>query len=170
VHRQAIAGLLWSLQFYAYDVERWLHGDDPAVPPPAERLTGRNAHWQHLQVEDVISMPDAWEYPWFAAWDLAFQSVALAHVDADQAKQQLKLLVKDWYMHPSGQMPAYEWAFSDLNPPLHAWATLQVYKTERKMHGRSDRNFLERVFHKLLLNFTWWVNRVDVEGNNLFEG
>lgn len=170
IHRQAIAGLLWTFQFYAYDVARWLDGDDPHLPPPAERQTGRNAHWRHVQIEDVISMPDAWEYPWFAAWDLAFHCVALAHVDPDLAKAQLKLLVKEWYQHPNGQIPAYEWAFSDLNPPVHAWATYQVFKTERKLKGAGDRLFLERVFHKLLINFAWWVNRVDAEGNSIFEG
>lgn len=168
IQRQAAAGLLWSLHYYHYDVDRWLKGD--AVPPPAGRETGRNAHWRHVDVADVISMPDAWEYPWFAAWDLAFHAVAIASVDIDQAKNQLKLMVKEWYQHPNGQLPAYEWAFSDLNPPVHAWATYQIFKIERRQRGVGDRVFLERVFHKLLINFAWWVNRRDLEGNNLFEG
>ncbi|MEO5729751.1 MAG: glucosidase, partial [Byssovorax sp.] len=168
IHRQASAGLIWTMQFYNYDVETWLRGDQMAAP--ASRLTGRNADWRHLSVADVISMPDAWEYPWFAAWDLAFHTLAMASVDIDQAKAQLKLMVKEWYQHPSGQIPAYEWEFNDLNPPVHAWAAYQIYKIERKQKGKADRNFLERVFHKLLINFTWWVNKRDLEGNNLFEG
>ncbi len=168
IHRQASAGLIWTMQFYNYDVETWLRGDQ--MPAPASRLKGRNADWRHLSVADVISMPDAWEYPWFAAWDLAFHSLAMASVDIDQAKAQLKLMVKEWYQHPSGQIPAYEWEFNDLNPPVHAWAAYQIYKIERKQKGKADRNFLERVFHKLLINFTWWVNKRDLEGNNLFEG
>jgi hypothetical protein len=168
IHRQACAGLFWTLQFYHYDVDRWLDGD--RVRPPAARARGRNWDWRHLQVADVISMPDAWEYPWFAAWDLAFHTLALASVDIDLAKTQLKLMVKEWYQHPSGQIPAYEWEFSDLNPPVHAWATYQIYKIERRQRGRGDRNFLERVYHKLLVNFAWWVNKRDQEGNNVFEG
>ncbi|AKT37068.1 MGH1-like glycoside hydrolase domain-containing protein [Chondromyces crocatus] len=168
IHRQASAGLLWSMQFYAYDVDVWLRGD--AIPPPEERLGGRNAHWRHLSIADVISMPDAWEYPWFAAWDLAFQAVALSSIDMELAKGQLKLLVKEWYQHPNGQIPAYEWELSDLNPPVHAWATFQLYKIERAQRGVGDKVFLERVFHKLLINFAWWVNRRDVQGNNVFEG
>lgn len=168
IHRQASAGLLWSLQFYNYDVDTWLSGD--ALPPPRERLRGRNAEWRHVSVADVISMPDKWEYPWFAAWDLAFHCLAMASVDIDQAKSQLKLMVKEWYQHPNGQIPAYEWEFSDLNPPVHAWAAYQIYKFERRQTGRGDRVFLERVFHKLLINFAWWVNKRDAEGNNLFEG
>ncbi|MFT3766589.1 MAG: glucosidase [Minicystis sp.] len=168
IHRQASAGLLWSLQFYNYDVDVWLKGD--SLPPPAARLKGRNWDWRHVSVADVISMPDKWEYPWFAAWDLAFHSLAMASVDIDQAKSQLKLMVKEWYQHPNGQIPAYEWEFSDLNPPVHAWAAYQIYKIERKQTGRGDRVFLERVFHKLLINFAWWVNKRDVEGNNVFEG
>jgi len=169
IHRQSAAGLLWSLQFYNFDVDAWLKGD-AAAPPPAARLRGRNEDWRHVSVADVISMPDKWEYPWFAAWDLAFHALAMAPVDIDQAKAQLKLVVKEWYQHPNGQIPAYEWEFSDLNPPVHAWAAYQIYKIERKQRGKGDRVFLERVFHKLLINFAWWVNKRDVEGNNLFEG
>ena len=168
IHRQAAAGLLWSLQFYHYDVDIWLRGD--SVAPPAARVRGRNRDWRHVSVADVISMPDAWEYPWFAAWDLAFHTVAMASVDIDLAKAQLKLMVKEWYQHPNGQIPAYEWEFSDLNPPVHAWATYQIYKIERRQRGVGDRVFLERVFHKLLINFAWWVNKRDAEGNNIFEG
>ena len=168
IHRQASAGLIWTMQFYNYDVDTWLKGDQHAPPPG--RGKGRNAGWRHVSVADVISMPDAWEYPWFAAWDLAFHSLAMASVDIDQAKAQLKLMVKEWYQHPNGQIPAYEWEFSDLNPPVHAWAAYQIYKIERKQKGKADRNFLERVFHKLLINFTWWVNKRDQEGNNVFEG
>ncbi|HYB54248.1 MAG TPA: glucosidase, partial [Thermoanaerobaculia bacterium] len=170
VQRQAAAGLLWSKQFYHYDVARWLKGDPDGPPPPAERQQGRNHEWTHLYNADVISMPDKWEYPWFAAWDLAFHCVTLAIVDPHFAKQQLVLLLREWYMHPNGQLPAYEWAFGDVNPPVHAWAAWRVYKIERKRRGRADRNFLERVFHKLLLNFTWWVNRKDAAGNNIFQG
>jgi hypothetical protein len=168
IHRQASAGLLWSLQFYHYDVDVWLRGD--GLPQPESRTEGRNADWRHVSVADVISMPDTWEYPWFAAWDLAFHAVALASVDIDQAKTQLKLMVKEWYQHPNGQVPAYEWELSDLNPPVHAWATYQVYKIERRQRGVGDRVFLERVFHKLLINFAWWVNKRDHRGKNVFEG
>jgi hypothetical protein len=170
VMRQAIAGLLWSKQFYHYDVSRWLHGDVQEPDPPRERLRGRNHEWGHLYNADVISMPDKWEYPWYAAWDLAFHCVPLALVDAEFAKQQLILMLREWYMHPNGQLPAYEWAFGDVNPPVHAWAAWRVYKIEKKRRGAGDRRFLERVFHKLLLNFTWWVNRKDAEGNNVFQG
>ena len=170
VMRQALAGLLWSKQFYQYDVSRWLKGDPEGAPPPRQRLTGRNHAWTHLYNADVISMPDKWEYPWYAAWDLAFHCVALALVDATFAKEQLILMLREWYMHPNGQLPAYEWCFGDVNPPVHAWAAWRVYKIERKRTGVGDRRFLERVFHKLLLNFTWWVNRKDTEGNNVFEG
>ena len=168
IHRQAAAGLLWTMQFYHYDVDVWLRGDN--LPPPAERSSGRNAHWRHVSIADVISMPDKWEYPWFAAWDLAFHALALSAVDIELAKSQLKLLVKEWYQHPNGQLPAYEWELSDLNPPVHAWATYQLYKIERKQRGVGDKLFLERVFHKLLINFAWWVNKRDVAGNNVFEG
>jgi hypothetical protein len=170
VMRQAFAGLLWSKQFYHYDVRRWLEGDPACPPPPPERRRGRNHEWLHLYNEDVVSMPDKWEYPWYAAWDLAFHMIPLALVDADFAKSQLILFLREWYMHPNGQIPAYEWAFGDVNPPVHAWAALRVYRIERRIHGRGDRDFLERVFHKLLLNFTWWVNRKDAEGKNVFQG
>jgi hypothetical protein len=166
VLRQALAGMLWSKQFFHYDVRRWLDGDPAGPPPPDSRRHGRNQEWLHLYNADVISMPDKWEYPWYAAWDLAFHCVALAHVDPEFAKEQLILLCREWYMHPNGQLPAYEWAFGDVNPPVHAWAALRVYE----IAGDRDFHFLERVFQKLLLNFTWWVNRKDSEGNNLFEG
>jgi hypothetical protein len=169
VMRQAFAGLLWSKQSYHYDVRRWLEGD-PASLPPAGRLDGRNREWRHLYNEDVISMPDKWEYPWYAAWDLAFHTIPLALVDPDFAKAQLILFLREWYMHPNGQIPAYEWSFGDVNPPVHAWAALRVYRIERRLRGRGDREFLEKVFHKLLLNFTWWVNRKDAEGRNVFQG
>ena len=170
VMRQAIGGLLWSKQYYHYVVEKWLDGDPKTPPPPAERRLGRNRDWKHLYNADVISMPDKWEYPWYAAWDLAFHCVPLALVDVEFAKEQLVLLLREWYMHPNGQLPAYEWAFGDVNPPVHAWAAWRVYKIEKRLHGSGDRKFLERIFHKLMLNFTWWVNRKDAEGNNIFEG
>jgi len=170
VMRQALAGLLWSKQFYSYEVSRWLKGDPSEPPPPPERQHGRNHEWTHLYNADVISMPDKWEYPWYAAWDLAFHCVPLALVDSDFAKEQLILLLREWYMHPNGQLPAYEWAFGDVNPPVHAWAAWRVYKIEEKRRGKGDRKFLERVFHKLMLNFTWWVNRKDAEGRNIFQG
>jgi hypothetical protein len=170
VMRQAFGGLLWSKQFYHYDVARWLRGDPANGEPPRERQRGRNHEWTHLYNADVISMPDKWEYPWYAAWDLAFHCVALALVDPTFAKEQLILLLREWYMHPNGQLPAYEWAFGDVNPPVHAWAAWRVYKIEEKRRGRADRQFLARVFHKLLLNFTWWVNRKDTEGRNVFQG
>ncbi|HWC98623.1 MAG TPA: hypothetical protein VG456_17810 [Candidatus Sulfopaludibacter sp.] len=170
IMRQAFAGLLWSKQFYHYVVRDWLRGD-PAFPrPPATRLLGRNHEWGHLYNSDVISMPDKWEYPWYAAWDLAFHAVPLALIDPEFAKDQLVLMLREWYMHPNGQLPAYEWNLSDVNPPVHAWAAWRVYKIEQKRRGKPDRAFLERVFHKLLLNFTWWVNRKDTEGRNIFEG
>ncbi len=170
VMRQALGGLLWGKQFYHYDVQTWLEGDPAYPPPPAARLNGRNHNWIHLYNHDVISMPDNWEYPWYAAWDLAFHCVTLALVDPDFAKSQLILLLREWYMHPNGQLPAYEWAFSDVNPPVHAWAAWRVYKIEKRRRGRGDRAFLERVFQKLMLNFTWWVNRKDATGANIFEG
>ncbi len=170
VMRQSFAGLLWSKQYYHYVVREWLAGD-PAMPPPAaERLSGRNHAWEHLYNADVISMPDKWEYPWYAAWDLAFHMVPLALVDSDFAKEQLILMLREWYMHPNGQLPAYEWNLADVNPPVHAWAAWRVYKIEKKRRGIGDTAFLERVFHKLLLNFTWWVNRKDAEGRNVFQG
>ncbi len=170
VMRQALGGLLWSKQFYHYDVRRWLEGDPGLPPPPPERLRGRNHEWTHLYNADVLSVPDKWEYPWYAAWDLAFHCVALALVDPDFAKEQLVLFLREWYMHPNGQLPAYEWSLGDVNPPVHAWAAWRVYKIEQRCRGTADRAFLERVFHKLLLNFTWWVNRKDAEGLNIFQG
>jgi hypothetical protein len=170
VMRQSFAGLLWSKQFYHYVQEEWLHGDPAGPPPPAERLHGRNKDWPHLFNADVISMPDKWEYPWYAAWDLAFHCVPLALLDSEFAKEQLVLLLREWYMHPNGQLPAYEWSFGDVNPPVHAWAAWRVYKIDKKQRGCGDRAFLVRVFHKLLLNFTWWVNRKDTEGLNIFQG
>jgi hypothetical protein len=170
VMRQALGGLLWSKQFYHFDVNRWLKSDPAGPQPPRERHDGRNKEWRHLYNADVISMPDKWEYPWYAAWDSAFHCIALALVDADFAKEQLLLMTREWYMHPNGQLPAYEWAFGDVNPPVHGWAAWRVYKLEKKRRGVGDRKFLERVFHKLLLNFTWWVNRKDAEGRNVFQG
>ncbi len=170
IQRQAFAGLLWSKQFYFYDVRTWLEGDPVGPAPPAERLSGRNHDWPHLYNSDILSMPDTWEYPWYASWDLAFHTVAMALVDPDFAKQQLVLLLREWYQHPNGQLPAYEWNFDNVNPPVHAWAAWRVYRIEQRVRGRADRAFLERVFQKLLLNFTWWVNRKDRQGLNLFEG
>jgi hypothetical protein len=166
VMRQAFAGMLWGKQFYNYDVERWLRGDPGQPLPPPSRLSGRNAGWRHLYNHDVVSMPDKWEYPWYAAWDLAFHCVTLAHVDAELAKEQLRLITREWYMHPNGQLPAYEWNFGDVNPPVHAVAALAVYELD----GARDREWLERVFHKLLLGFTWWANVKDPEGDHLFGG
>jgi len=170
VMMQALAGMLWSKQHYHYEVERWLEGDPAEPSPPPERKNGRNCQWRHMFASDVISMPDKWEYPWFASWDLAFHCIPLAIVDSDFAKQQLILLLREWYMHPNGQIPAYEWAFGDANPPVHAWSALRVFRIEKKRKGQGDYEFLERVFHKLLLNFTWWVNRKDQEGRHLFQG
>ncbi|MBK8240060.1 MAG: glucosidase [Deltaproteobacteria bacterium] len=171
VQRQAFAGLVWSKQFYHYDVRQWLEGDPDQPPPPGDRRGGRNSNWRHLNNADVISMPDTWEYPWYASWDLAFHCLPLAMIDPEFAKAQLVLLTREWYMHPSGQLPAYEWAFDDVNPPVHAWAAWRVFKIEEKHHGgRGDLAFLEGVFHKLMLNFTWWVNRKDGEGHNIFQG
>jgi len=170
VMRQSFAGVLWSKQFYHYVVEDWLNGDPTPPKPPAERLKGRNHEWKHLYNADVISMPDKWEYPWYAAWDLAFHCIPLALVDSDFAKEQLVLMLREWYMHPNGQLPAYEWAFGDVNPPVHAWAAWRVYKIDKKRNGVGDTLFLKRVFQKLLLNFTWWVNRKDADGMNIFQG
>ena len=170
VQRQAFAGLLWTKQFYNFVVETWLKGDPGQPQPPAARLQGRDAQWVHLYNEDVISMPDKWEYPWYAAWDLAFHAIPLALVDPEFAMAQLKLFLREWYMHPNGQVPAYEWALGDVNPPVHAWACWRVYQIHRKLTGTPDYAFLESVFHKLLLNFTWWVNRKDSMGSNIFEG
>ena len=170
VQRQAFAGMLWSKQFYYYVIEDWLKGDPAGPQPPESRAGGRNNEWIHLFNDDILSMPDKWEYPWFATWDLAFHVIVFAMIDPDFAKPQLSRLTREWYMHPNGQLPAYEWAFGDVNPPVHAWAAWRVYKIEQKMYGRTDRDFLERVFQKLLLNFTWWVNRKDAEGKNIFQG
>ncbi|GIH06745.1 glucosidase [Rhizocola hellebori] len=166
VARAGIAGLMWGKQFYHFDVSRWLDGDPGSSPPPAGHREGRNSAWRHMSSFDVISMPDKWEYPWFAAWDLAFHCVAIAHVDPQFAKEQMLLLLKDWYLHPNGQIPAYEWAFGDVNPPVHAWASLKIFELD----GSRDYEFLGHIMHKMLLNFTWWVNRKDSNGNNLFEG
>jgi hypothetical protein len=171
VERQAFAGMIWSKQYYHYDITRWLEGDPLQPPPPDDRRNGRNYEWTHLNNADIISMPDKWEYPWYAAWDLAFHCITLALVDADFAKEQLVLLTREWYMQPSGQLPAYEWELSDVNPPVHAWAAWRVFQIDRKQRGDcGDTSFLERVFHKLLLNFTWWVNRKDAQGRNIFLG
>ncbi|WP_297836272.1 glucosidase [Pseudomonas sp.] len=170
VQRQALAGLLWSKQLYYFDVNRWLNGDSTQPPPPPERAGIRNTHWRHLSNFDIVSMPDKWEYPWYASWDLAFQAVAFGLIDPVFAKDQLLLLVKDRFMHPNGQLPAYEWRFDDANPPVHAWASWRVYQQEKQLTGVGDLDFLERVFHKLLLNFSWWVNRKDAEGRNVFQG
>jgi Glycosyl hydrolase family 63 C-terminal domain len=171
VQRQAFAGMVWSKQFFYFDIPEWLRGDPGQPAPPADRRRGRNREWTHLNNADIISMPDKWEYPWYAAWDLAFHTLALAIIDTDFAKEQLQLLTREWYMHPNGQIPAYEWAFGDVNPPVHAWATWRVFQMDRKQHGgKGDLAFLEGVFHKLMLNFTWWVNRKDAEGRNVFQG
>jgi hypothetical protein len=174
VLRQAGAGMLWCKQFYHYDVQRWLDGDATQPAPPPQRKAGRNSEWGHVSNHDVISMPDSWEYPWYASWDLAFHAVALAHLDPTYAKSQLLLLCREWYMHPNGQLPAYEWDFGDVNPPVQAWAAMGVWRIDsehRAAHGLApDNDFLERIFHKMLINFTWWVNRKDSEGNNVFEG
>jgi hypothetical protein len=166
VMRQAFAGMIWSQQFYHFDVSRWLAGDPAQPPPPATHSRGRNSGWRHVNCHDVIAMPDKWEYPWFAAWDLAFHCVVLAHIDPAAAKHQLLLLCREWYMHPNGQLPAYEWDFGDVNPPVQAWAVLTVFRID----GGTDFQFLARAFHKLLINFTWWVNRKDALGDNVFEG
>jgi mannosylglycerate hydrolase MGH1-like protein len=169
VQRQALAGMIWSRQYYGYDVPRWLVGDPGQPPPPPQRENGRNREWLHLNNADVISMPDTWEYPWYAAWDLAFHCLPLAQIDAEFAKDQLVLLTREWYMHPNGQLPAYEWSFSDVNPLVHAWATWRVFEVDRQQRGDAgDLIFLKRVFHKLLLNYTWWVNRKDSHQWNIF--
>ncbi|MDB5559477.1 MAG: hypothetical protein JWQ36_2411, partial [Enterovirga sp.] len=171
VFRQAAAGLIWSKQFYRYDVRLWLDGDSLQPRPPRERRQGRNVTWQHLATADILLMPDKWEYPWFAAWDLAFHCIPMALLDPDFAKKQLLLLTREWLMHPNGQLPAYEWEFGDANPPVHAWAAFRVFEIDRQSRGgRGDVAFLEGVFHKLLINFTWWVNRKDAEGRNVFQG
>lgn len=170
IQRQAYAGMMWSKQFYYYNIRNWLHGDPGRMKPSEMRKKGRNSHWQHLYNHDILSMPDKWEYPWYAAWDLAFHCIPIARIDADFAKGQLLLLLKERYMHPNGQIPAYEWNFSDVNPPVHAWAVLRVFQIDRDQSGKPDYIFLKKAFHKLLMNFTWWVNRKDTEGNNVFEG
>jgi len=166
--RNALAGMIWTKQFFHYDVDRWLRGDQ--IPASKQRLKGRNSHWRHFKAHDVISMPDCWEYPWFAAWDLAYHCVPLALIDIGFAKQQIELMLKETYLHPNGQIPAYEWKFDDVNPPVHAFGTLKVFRAERIKYGKGDLNFLQRVFHKLLLNYGWWINRKDQEGKNVFEG
>ena len=170
VQRQALAGMLWNKQCYHYDVTQWLEGDSGQPAPPPERKSGRNHEWTHINIGDVLSMPDKWEYPWFAAWDLAFHCITHALIDPDFAKRQLILLAREWYMHPNGQLPAYEWAFSDVNPPVHALAAWRIYSLEQMAGGKGDVEFLERIFHKLTLNFTWWVNRRDAQGRNIFQG
>jgi hypothetical protein len=170
VQRQAFAGLLWSKQFYYYVVQEWLDGDPAMPPPPPQRLEGRNSSWKHIYNDDVLSIPDKWEYPWYAAWDLAFHMIPLSLVDPDYAKRQLSRFLREWYMSPNGQLPAYEWEFSDVNPPVHAWSCYRVFKIDWKIQGKPDYEFLEAAYHKLLMNFTWWVNRKDSEGNNIFEG
>jgi len=170
IQRQAFAGMLWSKQFYYYDVQEWIEGDKSQPKPPRNRENGRNSNWLHLNNADIISMPDKWEYPWYATWDLAFHCIPFSIIDPEFAKKQLVLFTREWYMHPNGQLPAYEWNFSDVNPPVHAWATWRVYKIDQKIQGKCDTDFLERVFHKLLLNFTWWVNKKDHDGHNVFQG
>ena len=170
IQRQALAGMLWSKQFYHYIVEQWLNGDPGQPPPPPERIFGRNAEWRHVYDERVMSMPDKWEFPWYASWDLAFHCIPLALVDPNFAKEQLDMIVREWYQHPNGQVPAYEWNFGDVNPPVLAWAAWRVFQIERKQTGQGDRAFLETVFHKMLIAFTWWVNRKDSEDNNIFQG
>ncbi|WP_192085705.1 glucosidase [Algoriphagus sp. Y33] len=171
IQRQAYAGMMWSKQFYYYDVERWLEGDPGRYKPPVERKKGRNSNWRHLQNYDIISMPDKWEYPWYAAWDLAFHAIPIARIDPEFAKNQLLVLLNEWYMHPNGQIPAYEWNFSDVNPPVHAYAVQRIYQIDKKANnGVGDHEFLERALHKLMINFTWWVNQKDSDGKNIFEG
>lgn len=170
IQRQAFAGMMWSKQFYYYNIKNWIHGDPGRMKPSPSRKNGRNSDWQHVYNYDILSMPDKWEYPWFAAWDLAFHCIPITRIDPDFAKNQLLLLLKDRYLHPNGQIPAYEWNFSDVNPPVHAWAVLRVFQIDRETTGKPDFDFLQRAFHKLSINFTWWVNRKDKEGNNVFEG
>jgi hypothetical protein len=170
VQRQALAGMLWNKQVYLFDVDRWLEGDDPHWPPPESRKRGRNTRWRHLNSMRILSLPDKWEFPWFASWDLAFQCVSLALVDSDFAKENLWLLMFEQFQHPNGQIPAYEWEFSDMNPPVQAWACWQIYEIEKRHGGKGDLSFLKKCLHKLLINFAWWVNRVDSQGNNVFEG
>ena len=170
IQRQALAGMLWSKQFYYFDVSQWLDGDPEGPKPPPARRQGRNRDWRHLHNFDIVSMPDKWEYPWYAVWDLAFHCVPLTQVDPDFAKRQLELVTREWYIHPNGQLPAYEWNFGDVNPPVHAWGAWKVFRMDAALTGKPDLGFLKGVFHKLLLNFTWWVNRKDADGNNVFSG
>ena len=170
IQRKALAGLLWSKQYYHFDVERWLTGSDGITPANDGKKNGRNSDWTHLKNQDIIAMPDKWEYPWYAAWDLAFHCISLAMIDVVFAKHQLQLIMREWYMKPDGQLPAYEWNFSDVNPPVQAWAAMEIYRIEKETHGTGDVVFLKRVFQKLLINFTWWINRKDRNGNNIFEG
>jgi len=170
IQRQAFAGMMWTKQYYNLDITRWINGDPGQPTPPQQRKGGRNNNWHNLANEDIISMPDKWEYPWYAAWDSAFHCIPLALIDPNFAKKQLILFLREWYMHPNGQIPAYEWAFSDVNPPVHAWACIEVYRIEERQTGKQDVDFLKRVFQKLLINFTWWVNRKDSNNNNIFEG
>jgi hypothetical protein len=170
IQRQALAGILWSKQYYHFDVEEWLTQSDGITPVSISKMNGRNNDWKHLKNQDIIMMPDKWEYPWYAAWDLGFQCISMAVVDPTFAKHQLQLIMREWYMKPDGQLPAYEWNFSDVNPPVQAWAAMQIYHIEKKQTGKGDTQFLKKVFQKLLLNFTWWINRKDVNGNNIFEG
>jgi hypothetical protein len=170
IQRQAFAGMLWTKQYYNFDIQQWLDGDKDHPTPPGNRRAGRNKDWKHLHNEDILSMPDKWEYPWYAAWDTAFHCVPLAMIDPGFAKEQLITLMREWYMHPNGQIPAYEWAFGDVNPPVHAWAALKVYETEKKHYGNEDISFLKKIFQKLMINFTWWVNQKDSTGKNVFEG
>ena len=170
VQRQGFAGMLWSKQMYYYDMEQWLHGDPDGPPPPEVRKRGRNSEWMHLNNFDILSMPDKWEYPWYASWDLAFHCIPLVLLDADFGKRQLELMTREWYMHPNGQLPAYEWAIGDVNPPVHAWAAWRVYQIDAKQQGKPDTAFLKGIYHKLLLNFTWWVNQKDADGSNIFQG
>ncbi|HKK46425.1 MAG TPA: hypothetical protein VJ964_12950, partial [Balneolaceae bacterium] len=170
IQRQALSGLLWNKQFYHYNIRKWLLGDPAQPSPPEQRKKGRNSEWVHLDNKDIFSMPDKWEYPWYASWDLAFHCIALALVDADFAKNQLLTLLHEWYMHPNGQIPSYEWTLGDTTPPVHAWAALRVYRIEKKIRGEGDDDFLKQVFHKLLINFTWWVNKKDINNRNVFQG
>ena len=170
IQRQAFAGLLWNKQYYHYDLDRWLHTSDGITPVTEERMNGRNHRWKYLKNQDILSMPDNWEYPWYASWDTAFHCITLAVIDPLFAKHQLTLIMREWYMDPQGQLPAYEWDFNDVNPPVHAFAALQVYKTEQRLHGNTDINFLKSIFQKLIINFTWWINRKDTDGNSIFEG
>lgn len=170
IQRQAFAGLLCSKQFYYFNISKWLKGDPAQIDPPVQRRSGRNSDWTHLNNDDIISMPDKWEYPWYAVWDLAFHCIPLAMIDPEFAKDQIEIFTREWYMHPNGQLPAYEWNFGDVNPPVHAWAAWRVFKIDEKHSGKADYVFLEKVFHKLLLNFTWWVNKKDAEGHNIFQG